>query len=290
MPKITYKSFNFREATLQAVATAEKIIEEYAQQGFSLTLRQLYYQFVARAFIPNTERSYKRLGGIVNDARLGGFIDWNAIEDRTRNLAGNQHWDSPQQIVRACVSGYRIEKWKEQEYTVEVWIEKEALAGVIERVCRELDVDYFACRGYVSQSEMWRAARRLQDSPTIVLHLGDHDPSGIDMTRDIQDRFNLFGSPVVVKRIALNMDQIEEFNPPPNPAKTTDSRFASYVEEFGEDSWELDALDPSKIEGLVREEVLFLRDEDAWDEACVREGEEKERLEEVSQKLEDGEL
>jgi hypothetical protein len=269
-----YIEKNFRNDTLDIIGQANQIIADYAAQGFSLTLRQLYYQFVARDLIPNTERSYKRLGGIINDGRLAGLIDWNAIEDRTRNLQRNPHWDSPADVIEAARQSYGIDMWANQPKRVEVWIEKEALAGVITRVCNDLDVPYFACRGYVSQSEQWRAGMRCRTNynrasqDTVVLHLGDHDPSGIDMTRDNQERLSMLagyrGAPTV-ERIALNMDQIEEYGPPPNPAKMTDSRFREYVMDYGTESWELDALEPAVIVDLIKEKVLNHRDEGLWE-------------------------
>jgi len=266
VPKIAYIQKNFTAASLRVIAEANAIIEEYALQGFSLTLRQLYYQFVARDLIPNKQTEYKRLGSIINDGRMAGLIDWKYIEDRTRNLEKNSFWDSPQDIIDSVRESYRLDLWKGQEYRPEVWIEKEALVGVIEGICKELDVPYFACRGYTSQSEQWRAAIRfsgyIRDGQRpVILHFGDHDPSGIDMTRDNRDRLGTFGIVLPVRRLALNMAQVEEYNPPPNPAKMTDSRFEGYVREYGDQSWELDALEPKLIAGLIEENVVDLRDE-----------------------------
>ena len=98
-----------------------------------------------------------------------------------------------------------------------------------------------------------------------MIHLGDHDPSGIDMTRDITDRLNLFGAHATVRRIALNRDQVEQYNPPPNPAKLTDSRAVDYISTHGEYSWELDALDPATLDALVTSTILEYRDERQWD-------------------------
>lgn len=170
-----------------------------------------------------------------------------------------------------------------KNYYVEVWIEKDALVGVIEGVCREEDVPYFSCRGYTSQSEVWRAARRLADKrrkgkDCYILHLGDHDPSGIDMTRDIDDRLTMFMGGVGVKRLALNMDQVQRYNPPPNPAKITDSRGVGYIATHGRESWELDALEPTVIGNLIRSNVVALRDADLWTEAKEREESARLRL------------
>lgn len=292
MPRICYAARNFKPATRAVVRQANEIIEEYAAQGFNLTLRQLYYQFVSRDLIPNTQKSYNRLGDIINNARLAGLIDWEAIVDRTRNLESLPHWRNPANIIDACSRQFRVDKWAEQGYRPEVWIEKDALVGVIEDVCRDLDVPYFSCRGYTSQSEMWAAAQRLmghvdQGQTPYIIHLGDHDPSGIDMSRDILDRIRMFmvhhdREPADVERIALNMDQVEQYDPPPNPAKVTDSRAEAYIAEFGYESWELDALEPAVMATLIRTTIESVRDDAAWEEAVDRENEHQAELESVA--------
>jgi len=289
MPLICYVPKSFRPDTQGRINQANEIIAEYQAQGFKLTLRQLYYQFVSRDLIPNTVQSYKSLGDVVNDGRLAGLIDWDAIEDRTRNLRSSPHWSSPRSIVRACADQFAVDLWDTQEKYVECWIEKDALVGVIEGVCTELDVPYFACRGYTSQSEMWGAAQRLIEREkagknTTIIHLGDHDPSGIDMTRDIQDRLELFGSTAVIHRIALVYDQIEQYNPPPNPAKTTDARYQSYADKYGDESFELDALEPRVIVDLIREAVQDRIDQDAWEEALQRQQNGRDQLGKVSRR------
>ncbi|GAA4100767.1 hypothetical protein [Nonomuraea soli] len=270
MPRICYVPKDFRPAHAAIIEQANAICAEYARQGYDLTLRQVYYQFVARDLLPNTLQSYKRLGSIINDARLAGLIDWNNIVDRTRNLRSLPHWDSPESIVDAVAHQYRTERWANQEHRVEVWIEKDALVGVIAGVCQRYDVDYFSCRGYTSQSELWGAAQRLMryekaGQDTVIIHLGDHDPSGVDMTRDIDERLALFGASTTVVRIALNMDQVEQYNPPPNPAKLTDSRATGYIREHGRSSWELDALDPATLARLIEEEIALWRDAGQWE-------------------------
>ncbi len=267
--KHAFQKFSFRATTLSVIETANAIIAEYQADGYDLTLRQLYYQFVARGIISNSDKEYNRLGSIVNNARLAGLISWRAIVDRTRQVRGNSHWDSPAEIIQTCAKQYRLDTRIDQPYYIEVWVEKDALIGVLERVCTDLDVRYFSCRGYVSQSAMFEAAydRFMEeagnhDKQVIVLHLGDHDPSGIDMTRDIQKRLEMFGCNALVNRIALNMDQVEQYSPPPNPAKLTDSRCGTYMNKYGNKSWELDALDPKVITSLIKKEVDGLTDED----------------------------
>jgi len=283
MPRHCYVPRNFSVKSEEIIGRADEIISEYSDQGYNLTLRQLYYQFVSRDLLPNTVSDYKRLGSIINDARLAGYIDWNSIEDRTRNLAALPFWGSPAEIVDSCASQFRIDKWETQPHRVEVWIEKEALAGVFERVCHEYDVPFLCCRGYTSQSEMWGASQRLirhykNDQPPLILHFGDHDPSGIDMTRDIRDRLRIFGCNLELKRLALNMDQVNEYNPPPNPAKETDTRFAGYIREFGAESWELDALEPPVLAQLVRDSIDQILNKRAWKKKLKEESEHKKLL------------
>jgi len=310
MPRIAYRQINFLGPTRRTIQRANDIIDEYAAQGFDLTLRQLYYQFVARGLLPNTQREYSRLGGIVNDARLAGLIDWERITDRTRSLRRLQHWDNPGEIVSDASLWYNRDLWASQDVRPEVWIEKDALAGVFESVCTNNDVPYFSCRGYTSQSEMWSAGQRLlgylRDGKRVVIfHFGDHDPSGRDMTRDVEERLTLFlrhhraedmdldlDDPddadcvegeirdlFEVRRMALNYAQVEQFDPPPNPVKQTDSRWQKYVDETGlDESWELDALDPGTLVGLVETGIESIRHASRWNRAEAEERRGREQL------------
>lgn len=240
MPKIQYKEIKFQQKSLDLIELVNQVVEEYQAQGYELTLRQAYYQLVARGYIPNNERSYKNIGSLINDGRLAGLIDWHSITDRTRNLRSNGHWDNPADVIASARYSYLLDKWEGQPNYVEVWVEKDALVDIVGQACRPLDTPYFSCRGYTSQSEMWSAAQRFiyqrDRENRIIIHLGDHDPSGIDMTRDIQERLWLFGADVEVKRVALTMNQIDTYNPPPNPAKLSDSRCGKYIEQYGDES------------------------------------------------------
>lgn len=282
MPKIQYKEINFRGKSLELINLVNEVINEYKIQGYELTLRQAYYQLVARGYIPNNERSYKNIGNLINDGRLAGLIDWHSITDRTRYLRGNSHWDKPADVIESAKYSYLLNKWQGQPNYVEVWVEKDALVDIVGQACDQIDTPYFSCRGYTSQSEMWTAAQRFirknEREQRVIIHLGDHDPSGIDMTRDIQDRLNMFGADVQVKRVALTMNQIETYNPPPNPAKLSDSRCSKYMDEFGDESWELDALEPRVITDLIKSEVTALRDGEIYQTVCDREDREKEEL------------
>lgn len=272
MPRIRYVDWKPNKASLKIVFQANDILDIYEKQGYDLSLRQLYYQFVARDLIPNTERSYKRLGNIITNARDAGLIDWDRIKDRGRAIYGIPSWENAKEFLKEQAEKFHLDSWKGQPIKCQVWVEKEALVDVVARAANAWDVSYFPNKGYVSSSSIWYAAQMMlydECDDWVVLHLGDHDPSGIDMTRDVQRRLNLYshhitdGQPdthIKVKRIALNMDQVEEYDPPPNPAKTTDSRFETYQDEYGNESWELDALEPSVITDLIEEKIseIFL--------------------------------
>lgn len=291
MPKFQYVNIKFQSKSLDLIELVNSVIDEYAAQGYELTLRQVYYQLVARGYIPNNERSYKNLGNLINDGRLAGLIDWYAIVDRTRNIKRNAHWEDPQSVIESAKYSYMLDRWQHQPNYVEVWVEKDALIGIVSQICRKLDVPHFSCRGYTSQSEMWAAAQRFinqdhRESRTII-HLGDHDPSGIDMTRDIRERLALFGADVDVKRVALTMEQIERFSPPPNPTKLTDARASGYISEYGHECWELDALEPKIITSLIRNEVTALMDSDLFEEVERKEQTDKSNIQLVCDNYDD---
>lgn len=289
MPKIQYKDINFKSKSLDLIRWVNEIVGDYAAQGYNLTLRQLYYQFVARDIIPNNQRQYDNLGELVNNARLAGLVDWHAIEDRTRNVKNTFHWQNPNLLLESAARQFNIDKWEGQPTYVEVWVEKDALVEVVGKPAEALDVPYFSCRGYVSQSEMWAAAMRIKKQlcnhdNAVIIHLGDHDPSGKDMTRDIEERIKMFLAQdgyddyFRIDRIALNMEQIEKYAPPPNPAKLTDSRCNKYIAEFGYESWELDALEPRVLDDLITDAILCNLDQDLYTQKEIEENEIKDKL------------
>lgn len=261
MPRTKFQDINFKPETLAIIVRANAIIAEYTNAGYRMTLRQLYYQFVSRDFIANTERSYKKLAKTISDARLAGLIDWNAIEDRGRVVDMPHFWSGPQSLLDSCkgaAENYSLDKWRGQPCYVELWVEKQALAGVLEPLAQEFCVPLMVNKGYSSQSAMYEASlrfRRQQNTKEAMklFYLGDHDPSGEDMVRDITDRLAMFGvRKLQVLKLALTMEQIEEHEPPPNPAKMSDPRAGAYVAEHGNESWEVDALPPNVLGDIIR--------------------------------------
>lgn len=289
MPLIKYRDYRAKPVSREVIRLTNEILEEYAEQGLDLTLRQLHYQFVRRDIYPeewvdvaynerlgldpetkNTQKNYDRLSDVIAAAREAGMVDWDAIKDRGRKVSRFSHWRDATHFIQRVVRQFAIDMWADQPQRVEVWVEKDALSQVIEQAADPFDVPTFAAKGYASASSLWEAAhnRFLQWAQTgqdiVVLHLADHDPSGVHMTEDLQKRLNMYSRHygelkpchVTVRRIALTLAQVEQYNPPPNPAKESDSRKPAYVRQFGvEQSWELDALDPPVLIALIREAI-----------------------------------
>jgi len=187
----------FATKSEKLLTTITSILEDMASQGYSLSVRQLYYQLVTINAIPNNHKSYKVIKALVSDARLAGRIDWDMIVDRARNASRPRNWENPADAIRWVAGQFQIDKWIDQPYHVEVMVEKQALEGVLEPVCNELDVTFTSNKGYSSQTMMYEAGKRLEHYLSIgkkilICYLGDHDPSGIDMTRDVTERLEMF--------------------------------------------------------------------------------------------------
>lgn len=324
------------------VRQADKIIDDYLSQGLTLTLRQLYYQFVALDLFPddrcwtriestgkwvrdpngtkNAEPNYKWLGDIMSKGRLGGLLDWDAVEDRVRQPVVWAEYDSPKAMLEHALRGYRLPRLEGQETYVELWVEKDALAGVLKPIAAEYHVTLMVNRGYSSSSAMKEAGDRIRDkcakygvSDAIVFYLGDHDPSGEDMVRDIRDRLGKFlndGTLITVDRgkvtfeeddareerkpyidlkvtkLALTMEQIRRYNPPPNPAKLSDSRAKAYIAKYGHHSWEVDALPPTVLRDLITEAIENVFDMDKVEAIKERERDHRATLLAAARKLE----
>lgn len=226
------------------------------------------------------------MGRIVTWARDAGNIDWDAIEDRTREVNFHATWDSPADLIASAARSYQEDLWQDQQWRPEVWIEKEALLGVIEGVCAEYQVPYLAQRGSASTTIKYQAGRRFADyigqgQVPVVIHLGDHDPTGIDITRDNIDCLALYaGQDVEVRRIALNMDQVRRYRPPPNFAKEDDFNLGKYERKFGtRQCWELDALSPDVIAALIEKEIKKMIKSKPWQLAKAKEATNKRLIE-----------
>lgn len=271
----------FQSATLKELMICRDIISDYESIGIKLTLRQLYYQLVTKNLITNEEKSYQKLSRLIGDARLAGLIDWDAIEDRLRQPHSPPEFrDLPDLLEAACFS-YRLPRWEGQEWYAELWVEKDALASVLLPIARRYHVTLMVNRGYSSLSAMYESAKRFRSfgRKPILFYLGDHDPSGEDMVRDIKDRMTLLGvHDLIVEKLALTTDQVETFHPPPNPTKMKDPRAAEYIEKHGYSCWEVDALPPESLTSIIESAIDGILDRNLFDAVVEKEEIDKKKL------------
>ncbi len=260
------------------LTTINDILEEYKNDGYVLTLRQLYYQLVSKDIIPNNDKEYAKLSNILKKGRMCGIVDWAAIEDRVRVPKIPYYVDGIDDAINDTILHYRLDRMKGQPRKVEIWVEKDALSNVLYRVSSKYHIRLMVNRGYSSVSAMYDAFKRLNNND-VILYFGDHDPSGMDMIRDVKERLNDFGLNIDVKPVALNMDQINEFNPPPNPAKITDPRAKWYINKYGPTSWELDALPPKELIRLTENAVQSIIDMNIYNDMIVEEQSQIKKLE-----------
>lgn len=283
-----------------------EIVDYYIGEDIKLTNRQLYYQLVARDFIPNALEVYKRFCKFLTDARYGGLVDWDAIEDRGRIPEKHSEWDNIKKLIESATYTYRLPRWKNQDYYVELYCEKQAMESVLKPISDKYHIYFGFNKGYSSASTMYDLAQRIKNKiqegkRTVILYLGDHDPSGLDMIRDIHKRiceFLVMGNDCIdivgdeddnpyfkIIPLALNMKQIKQYKCPPNPAKITDPRAKGYIEEYGNKSWELDALEPKVLMKIAERGILKYLNLDKYNEWIKREDDEKEALEEFGDNL-----
>ncbi|MBA7651902.1 hypothetical protein ES703_59731 [subsurface metagenome] len=272
------------------IGHANTILESYASEGYRLTLRQLYYQLVARNIIPNRVQEYSKLSNVMVAARMCGHTDWDFLEDRLRIPYLQYAVHNVEEALEDTINQYKRYRQEGQPSLIEIWTEKDAVSNILKRVSEHYHVSLLVNRGYSSCSAMFRAAERFKEdeNPTKILYVGDHDPSGLDMLRDIEDRLYEFETKSFeVVHVALTYDQIQEFHPPPNPAKTTDPRSTGYIAEHGDNSWELDALSPRDLERIVREAVKEYLDKEQFDAILEEERDDIAQLEKIVNDLGD---
>lgn len=291
-------TFRYWQTTKQEVVKhIIDIVRDYQEDGYTLTLRQLHYQLVTKNWIVNHDTAYKKLGTILDDCRYAGIIDWSAIEDRGRVPYLEYAVNDIENALQDTYDQYKLDRQRNQNNVIELWTEKDALSGILRRSTDKYHCRLVVNKGYSSSSAMYNAYNRIVENVkvgrrTTILYFGDHDPSGLDMVRDIRERLymmlrqgkfketfisNNAEAALQIIPIGLTMRQIEEYDLPPNPTKLTDTRSAKYVEEFGPTCWEVDALNPRVLTQLVDDNIEDLIDMYKYEE--LRELEEKEKAE-----------
>lgn len=271
-----YKPWRPRPKTLGPLKPAVDFVNQYRP----VTVRQIYYGLVSRQIIELTEKDYKRMVRIATRARLAGLIPFDAIVDDTRKAEKTPSWEDIQEIMDVAIRQYRSDWWADQDNYVEIWLEKRALRRIFYPITNAYDVHLCVGGGYQSWPEIWEAKKRRFESregqDIIILYFGDLDPSGKDMPRDIENRFNTLNTPVTMKEIALTREDIEEYNLPRNPMKPKDTRNEWYLRKYGINyAVELDALPPDILREKIEQAILEHVDLDKLLEK--RERDEKDR-------------
>lgn len=193
MAKIKFRDIRLNPMNQQRLNQINSIIREYQAQNMRLTLRQLYYQLVSRDVIPNKQAEYAKLSKVLVEGRMAGVVDWSAIEDRLRTAEKPPAWDTPADLMDSAISQYAKPRMRDQDNYLEVWVEKDALSGVLSIVTEEYHVPILVNRGYSSVSAIFDSYKRFRAAmergqKIKILYLGDFDPSGMDMIRDVTAR------------------------------------------------------------------------------------------------------
>jgi hypothetical protein len=266
----------------KGLPTYEEVVEAaldvFKQYDTALTLRQLYYRLVSRHLFPNTINSYKRLSRLMVRAREEGDVPVNCLEDRSRRVLGrgDAGYTSAQDFLKRRLASlresykeFRMPMWDVQPNYIVVSLEKDALSRLVGDVANQYAVRTFPTRGYPSFTYVQRMAgyirNRLKGKPTVVLYFGDFDPSGIDIERDLSARLGRYkAGEYIVHRVALTKDQIVKYSLPPMPVKRSDARSHNFVASYGDESVELDAIDPNTLKLMVAQSIASYIDLDAW--------------------------
>lgn len=324
------------------------IMNNFSRQGYKLTLRQLYYQLVQKNIAPNDDVVYKRLSSLLDDCRYSGTVDWNGIEDRGRVPYTPYFEDSVEEALKRTINSYKLDRRIGQKIYTELWTEKDAISGIIKQAVREFTLTVGVNKGFASSTAIYNAYNRIsaelyEVKNVVILYLGDHDPSGLDMIRDIRDRLEMmlingnrcsaivreFGDSDLgfynleeyinesdyadqiqdaedigdndkvdqikmrvildnyfkIRHIGLTMEQINKFHLPPNPAKITDPRAKKYIKEYGNISWEVDALQPSDLVKIIEFSLDDVIDTEQMQEVILKEGADKAKITEFIETL-----
>lgn len=294
---VRYWTTTKEEVIAHIVAT----VNRYRALGYRLTLRQLHYQLVTKNWIVNHNSAYKKLGEILDDCRYGGVVDWDSIEDRGRVPHLPYYADSVGEAVEHLHDYYRRNRQEDQDHIIELWTEKDALSGILKRSTDKYHIRLSVNKGYTSSSAIYAAYQRIieylhSDKKVTILYFGDHDPSGLDMVRDIRDRLYKFirngthshkfededmEDLLDIRAIGLTMGQVRQYRLPPNPTKMTDSRADGYIALYGTTCWEVDALDPTVLTELVGENIEALIDMEQYEYMRDEEKKDKRRLRKI---------
>jgi hypothetical protein len=268
-----------RKPQKRTIALRDAILAVAAEYD-RMSVRQLFYQLVARGHIEKTENQYKRVAANAVAMRRDKTLPYTKIVDGSRVRRNHEGYDSLNELFENESSFYRQNAWIDRPIAVEVWCEKDALSGIIEPICAEYGVTYVAARGFSSVTLQYESAMAMaaRGKPTIVYYFGDHDASGRCMSDKLEAQLSEHGAKIELYRVALNPDQIARYSLPTRPGKKTDSRHARFAAVYGDDCVELDALPPDVLSAMVRRCIGLHIDQEEFAKAKMVEQAARETL------------
>jgi hypothetical protein len=268
-----------RQAKTQAMLDAAI---EVLSETHPMTVRQVYYQLVARQVVKNEMSRYKAVSDLLVSARKEGSVPWEWIEDRLRRPRHVSMWNGLADFANAVRTSYRRNVWATQPGYVECWLEKDALSGIFEDLLTDYGVTLNVGRGFDGWDSIHNGGQRYQrEQPVTVLYFGDFDPSGEDMVRSLRARLAELGAEPEIIKCALTYDDIQHYALPPDFTKKTDSRALKFVEKWGDVSVELDALPTTVLQERLRAEVEERMDLNALERVRRVEAAERQRIVEL---------
>ncbi len=247
-----------QEKSLELLAQVQIIIGSY---DFALTLRQIYYQLVAKQIIPNDQSAYRKLSRLCVMGRDEGILPEDAFVDRLREVDKPDSWTDLTEYMDTIKDSYRKDIWNEQATYIEIWTEKDALRGVIAPVTHHFDVSLLVVRGQVSRTAIYESYERYAEQiktgkDCYLSYFGDFDPSGMCIYDSLVERlksYGPYGLSISYERIALTPGQISAYELPQDPAKQSDPSYRKFVIEYGDNVVELDSLPPDALRDLIRD-------------------------------------
>jgi hypothetical protein len=263
----------------RAIESLKDQLFEVVQAEQPMTVRQVFYQMVSLGAVKKTETEYdKTVGRLLNEMRMDGDLPFEWIVDNTRWIRKTYRYSSLEQALDRTAELYERLLWDNQDVHVQIWLEKDALSGVIYQITDRWDVPLMVTKGYSSLSFLYNAAQMIegQGKPTIIYYFGDHDPSGVHIPVHVEERLREFvpDAEITFERVAVNPDQISQWGLQTRPTKASDPRSKSFHGE----SVELDAIRPSALRNLVRDCIIRHIDKQKLNDVRMVEAEERKAL------------
>jgi hypothetical protein len=291
MSTATYRTRPIKRSrrTKSEIGSLKTAIYNICWKHKPLTVRQLFYRMVVALLIAKTQLEYKNVTvRLAGEMREAGDLPWDWLVDETRWMRKPKSYDSLPEALREMQEHYRRDFWKKQDVYAEVWCESGSASGIVYPVTAKWDAPLMPSHGFSSKAFCWNTAKTIEhiDKPTYIFYVGDYDPSGVHIDRDIEAKLHRYApdADITFKRIAVLPEQIEAWNLPSAPPKKSDSRSKS----FDGRAVEVEAIEPSTLRQLVDDELMSLVDQDAYRRMLIVEEAERDTLAAVISSWGDG--